>query len=174
MADKQPKENNNQENKKVEVQKQSTESQKQKFEATTNLIQLRRVSRRYKGGRRMSFSAFAVAGDQNGKIGAANGKANDVGAAQNKAVEKAKKSMQSVQLKGNTIPHQVEFKFKSTKVLLKPAAPGTGIVAGGTVKSVAQLAGIKDLLSKVQGSTHPINTALATVKALRLLRHKRN
>lgn len=136
----------------------------------TRLLKVRRISRMYHGGRRMRFSTFVVVGDKSGKVGVAAAKAQDIPSAQNKATNKAKKHMVTVKLKGNTIPHKIEYKFKSSKVLLIPAAPGTGIVAGATVKAVAELAGIQDLLSKVIGSTNPINTAYATVKALDSLR----
>lgn len=142
-------------------------------EFDSKMIKLRRVSRRYHGGRRMRFSAFTVVGDKAGRVGVGIGKANDVPVAQHKAMEQAKKNVILVPLKGNTIPHEVEFKYKSSRVLLKPAAPGTGIVAGATVKAVAELAGIKDLLSKVLGSTNQINTAYATIEALKNLRSKR-
>ncbi len=136
----------------------------------TRLLKVRRISRMYHGGRRMRFSTFVVVGDKNGKVGVAAAKSQDIPTAQNKATNKAKKHLVTVKLKGNTIPHKIEYKFKSSKVLLIPAAPGTGIVAGATVKAVAELAGIQDLLSKVIGSTNPINTAYATVKALDSLR----
>lgn len=155
------------------AKKQDKRQQAEKDNIDTRLLDPRRVSRRYHGGRRMRFSSFAIAGDGEGKIGVATGKANDVSSAQNKAASRARKSMRSVQLKGNTIPHDIEYKFKSTIVMLKPAAPGTGIIAGSTVKTVAELVGIKDLLAKVKGSTHPINTARATVGALSMLRRRR-
>jgi small subunit ribosomal protein S5 len=139
----------------------------------TRPLTVRRVSRMYHGGRRMRFSAFVIAGDRTGKVGIGSGKGTDVSAAQRKATDKAKKSMAPVVIQGNTIPHAVEFKFKSSRVLLKPAAPGTGIVAGATVKAVVELAGIKDLLTKVHGSTNEVNTAYATVGALRNLRKNR-
>lgn len=139
----------------------------------TRMLASRRVSRMYHGGRRMRFSAFLVAGDRSGKVGVAGAKGLDVASSQRKASQKAKAGMERINLAGNTIPHEVEFKFKATRVLLKPAAPGTGIIAGATVKAVAELAGIKDLLTKVHGSRNTINTAYATVGALKTLRNKR-
>lgn len=130
------------------------------------LLKVRRISRMYHGGRRMRFSAFVVVGDKKGRVGVATAKAQDVQSARNKAEKQAKKRMIDVSLKGDTIPHRIEYKFKSSKVLLMPAAPGSGIVAGATVKDVAELAGIQDMLSKVIGSTNTINTAYATIKAL--------
>jgi small subunit ribosomal protein S5 len=139
----------------------------------SNLINVRRVARQYHGGRRMRFSTFVVIGDREGSVGVGVGKAKDIPSAQRKAKDSAQKSMINVPLKGNTIPHAVDFKYKSSRVLLMPAAPGTGVVAGKTVKAVAELAGIKDLLTKVLGSTNAINTAYATVEALKALRSKR-
>lgn len=139
----------------------------------TRILASRRVSRMYHGGRRMRFSSFIVAGDRTGKVGVAGAKGLDVASSQRKAIQRAKAEMGNIILAGNTIPHEVEFKFKATKILLKPAAPGTGIIAGSTVKAVAELAGIKDLLTKVHGSRNTINTAYATVGALKTLRNKR-
>jgi len=139
----------------------------------TRVLASRRVSRMYHGGRRMRFSAFVVAGDRTGRVGVGSAKGLDVASSQKKASQRAKAEMDSVILAGNTIPHEVEFKFKATKVLLKPAAPGTGIIAGSTVKAVAELVGIKDLLTKVHGSRNTINTAYATMGALKTLRNKR-
>lgn len=137
------------------------------------LIKIRRVSRMYHGGRRMRFSTFVVVGDREGHVGLGSAKGQDIPFAQAKARRMAVKSLVNVPLKGNTIPHAIEYKYKSTTVLLMPAAPGTGVVAGSTVKAVAELAGIKDLLTKVLGSTNPINTAYATVEALSRLRETR-
>lgn len=139
----------------------------------TKLLKVRRVSRMYHGGRRMRFSAFVVVGDREGKVGIGIGKGADVAMAQKKAAEKARRSMVTVPLKGNTIPHEVTVKFKSSRVMLKPAAPGTGIVAGATVKAVAELAGVKDLLTKVIGSTNTINAAQAAINALQELRESK-
>lgn len=139
----------------------------------SKLIKVRRVSRMYHGGRRMRLSAFLVVGDRAGKVGIGIAKGADVAAAQAKAMLKAKKSLITVKLKGTTIPHDIEVKYKSSRVMLKPAAPGTGIVAGATVKAVLELAGVKDVLTKVHGSKNQINTAYATVEALRILRDKR-
>lgn len=139
----------------------------------SKLIKIRRVSRMYHGGRRMRLSAFLVVGDRAGKVGLGTAKGADVAAAQSKAVLQAKKSLITVKLKGTTIPHDIEVKYKSSRVLLKPAAPGTGIVAGATVKAVLELAGVKDVLTKVHGSKNQINTAYATIEALRILRDHR-
>lgn len=139
----------------------------------TRILNIRRVNRMFKGGRRMRMSVFVVVGDRKGRVGLGLGKGADVALAQNKAIEKAKKSMIMVNLKGNTIPHEAMVKERSTRVLLKPAAPGTGLIAGATVKAVLEVAGIKDILSKIMGSTNQVNTAYATFESLKSLRSSR-
>ena len=142
-------------------------------EFDTRIIKVRRVSRMFKGGRRMRLSVFIVAGDRNGRVGLGLGKGADVSAAQDKARVKAKKNVIMVPLKGNTIPHEIEVKYKASRLILKPAAPGTGIIAGATVKGVLELAGVKDVLTKVLGSTNQINAAYAAIEALKSLRGSR-
>lgn len=139
----------------------------------SRIILIRRVSRMYHGGRRLRFSALVVVGDRNGQVGVAVSKGLDVASAQRKAVSKAKKSMIVVPLKGTTFPHEAQVKFKSSSVLLKPAAPGTGLVAGATVKAMLELAGVKDALTKVMGSTNKVNVAYATFASLKSLRAAR-
>ncbi len=139
----------------------------------TRIIKVRRVSRMFKGGRRLRLSVFIVAGDRNGRVGLGLGKGADVSAAQAKASLKAKKNLVMANLKGNTIPHEIEIKYKSSRLILKPAAPGTGIIAGSTVKGVLELAGVKDALTKIIGSTNQINAAYATIEALKSLRSTR-
>lgn len=139
----------------------------------TKILDIRRVSRMYKGGRRMRLSVFVVVGDRKGMVGVGLGKGADVRSAQQKAVEKAKRNMISVNLKGNTIPHELNHKFGSAKILLKPAAPGTGIIAGSSMRVVAELAGIKDILGKILGTNNAINNAYATMQALDSLRSTR-
>ena len=129
------------------------------------LVTLNRVSKTVKGGRKMSFAALVVVGYGDGRVGYGFGKANDVSDAIRKATDKAKSSLITAPLKGNTIPHDMVGKFKSASVLLKPAVPGTGVIAGGAVRLVCDAAGIKDVLSKSLGSRNGINTVKATFDA---------
>lgn len=121
------------------------------------LIKLNRVAKVVKGGRRFSFSALVVVGNGKGRVGYGFGKANDVSEAIRKAVDRAKRSTRIVNIKNNTLPHEVMGKFKSASVLLKPAAPGTGIIAGGHVRAVLEAAGVHDILSKRLGSKNSMN-----------------
>ena len=129
------------------------------------LIKLNRVAKVVKGGRRFSFAALVVVGYGDGRVGYGFGKANDVTDAIRKATDKAKASLITVPLKGNTIPHEMLGKFKSASVLVRPAVPGTGVIAVGAVRAVADAAGIKDMLSKSLGSKNSINTVKATFDA---------
>ena len=133
-------------------------------------VKIRRVSKVVKGGRNLSFSAMMVVGDYEGKVGAALGKAASVPDAVRKGRQNAEKAMQPIVTKNGTIPHEVYAKFGSAKVLLLPAAPGTGVIAGGGVRAVVEAAGIQDVLSKTYGGNNPVNTVRATIKALAMLR----
>jgi len=125
------------------------------------LVRLNRIAKVVKGGRRFSFSAISVVGDRNGKVGYGFGKANYVSDAIRKSLDRAKNNMTNVPMKRMTIPHQVIGKFKGAKVVLKPASPGTGIIAGGPVRAVMEAAGIKDILSKSLGSANSMNIVKA-------------
>ena len=130
------------------------------------IVSIRRVAKTRVGSKRLRLSVMVVIGDKKGKIGVGIAKGVDVKIAQKKAVSKAKKRMFSVKLKGQTIPHSVISKFHAAKVFLKPAAPGTGVIAGGPVRAVVEVAGIKDILSKEIGSKNPISNVYATYNAL--------
>ncbi len=134
------------------------------------IVSIRRVSRMYKGGKRMRLSAVVVVGDRKGNIGMGVGKGPDVRAAEEKAFNYAKKHMYKIELKGNTIPHTIMGERGAARVFLKPASPGTGVIAGSAVRAVVEVAGIKDILTKSLKSPNGINNAYATMNGLRNLR----
>ena len=134
------------------------------------VVKIRRVSKVVKGGRNLTFNAMVVVGDGNGNVGAALGAAGAVPDAVRKGTTYAKKAMTKIELNGPTIPHEITSKYSGAKVLLKPAAPGTGVIAGGGVRAVMEAVGVKDVLSKTFGSSNTINIVRATLAALDQLR----
>ncbi len=141
-----------------------------KLNLEETVVQVSRVSKVVKGGRRFSIRALVVVGDRNGYVGVGLGKASEYTEAIRKGVEDAKKHLMQVPLSGTTIPFMVKTRFGASEVMLKPAAPGTGVIAGGAVRAVMESAGVRDILTKTLGSTNKANTVHACLKALRELR----
>ena len=141
--------------------------EKQENELKEKVVALNRVTKVVKGGRHMRFSAVVVVGNENGKVGVGNGKAAEVPDAIKKAIDEAKKNLVEVPIVGTTIPHEYVGSFGSARVMLKPGAQGTGIIAGGSVRPVLELAGYKDVNSKVLGTNNPRNVVYATIEGLK-------
>lgn len=155
------------------ARKRDKRGRRDEREFDTRIVSIRRVAKTRAGGRRLRLSVMVVIGDKKGKIGVGIAKGLDVRSAEAKAVNKAKKHMVKIELNGQTIPHEVTYKKGAAKVFLKPAAPGTGVIAGGAVRAVVETAGIKDVLSKVLGTKNIINNVYATFEALKKLRSER-
>ena len=142
------------------------ETRREESDIEKSLVCVRRVTKVVKGGRTMRFSALVVVGDKKGSVGLGTGKAGEVPNAIEKATQNAKKNMKKINLLGNTIPHEAEGQFGTSRVMLFPAKEGTGVIAGGSARSVIELAGIKDIVTKIHGSRNKINCVKATVNGL--------
>src|ERR1700731_2013787 len=142
----------------------------ERSDLSDRVVRVNRVAKVVKGGRKFSFSALIVVGDMNGRVGAGIRKAREVTEAIRKGMEVAKRNMITVPMVGTTIPHEVRLKWGAARIMLKPAAPGTGVISGGAMRAVIETAGIKDILTKSHGTNNPINTVRATLAALQQLR----
>ena len=151
------------------MERQKFDKDPKEKEFVEKLVTLNRTAKTVKGGRRMSFAALTVVGDQKGRVGYGFGKANDVSEAIKKSVEKAKRNLVNVPLKNGTIPHEIIGKYKSSSVLLKPACSGTGIKAGGAVRAIMDAVGASDVISKSLGSSASVNVVRATFNAIQNL-----
>jgi small subunit ribosomal protein S5 len=147
------------------TQRQFTPRQPSEFEE--KVLQIRRVSRKTKGGNRISFTALVIVGDKKGRVGVGLGKGLDVQNAVRKGVRLAQRDMVNVPLRGDTIPHEIKEKFGAARVYLKPAPQGSGVIAGGSVRAVVELAGIRNIVGKIMGNNNKMSNVYATLNALR-------
>lgn len=150
----------------------SRDGERQRDEFDQKVVEVKRVTRVVAGGKRMRFRALVVIGDHKGKVGMGLKKGADVSESVNKAVNAAKKNMVTLPLINQTIPHQLNVKYKSSQLLLKPAKPGTGVIAGGAVRSVMELAGVKNVVCKMLGSNNKVNNVKAVFLAFRKMKSK--
>lgn len=165
-----PKNIQKEEKKTEKNRKEISEAQASEFEIFEKVVQINRITRVVKGGRKLRFRALVVLGDKNGRVGVGVSKGKEVPLAIQKAVHKAKKTMVNINLKNTTIPHEIIYEHDGARVFLKPASHGTGIIAGGAVRAVVEVCGIQDILSKMLGSNNKINNVYATFEALKKLR----
>ena len=152
------------------MREKSTGKQKKKPEFEERVVQINRSSKVVKGGRRFSFGALVVVGNGDGRVGYGLGKANEVSEAIRKSGETAKRAMKKITMRGTTIPHEAIGEFGGARVLMRPAAEGTGVIAGGSCRAVLELAGVRDVLAKSLGSSNKLNVTKATMAALASLR----
>jgi small subunit ribosomal protein S5 len=155
---------------KKDKEKSTYEADKNPNNYEEKLLRINRVSKTVKGGRKISFSVLAAVGDKNGKIGIGLGKANGVPEAIKKAIANAKKDMVTVSLKGTTVPHETVGEYLSTKVVIRPASEGTGVIAGSATREILDLVGVHNVLTKIMGSRNKNNVARATIEGLKNLR----
>jgi small subunit ribosomal protein S5 len=152
--------------------RKSNREEADRREFDQKIVEIKRVTRVTGGGKRMRFRALVVIGDHKGKVGMGLRKGNDVAESVNKAVNQAKKNMITLPLTNDTIPHEVKVKYKSSKLMMLPAKPGTGIIAGGAVRSVMDLAGVKNVISKMLGSNNKVNNIKAVFDAFKSMKSK--